>query len=94
MHWFSTDEIRSFNSFMAAVGWALLTWEIVHVWRDVNIARRMRYIALTMFALAVAYGSLEAAFWPRYQFRLALIAVAVLSMVAAGVIANKNSEHH
>jgi hypothetical protein len=88
IRWLSSDEVRSVNAFLAAVGWGLLVAELRHVWHRATPARRLRYISIQLFALTICYGSLEQAYWPQYQFRVLLGFLAVSTMVVAGVWAS------
>lgn len=82
------DKIRSANAFLSAVGFTLMVMEVHGLWKYISRARKMRYISISIFAFAVCYGSLEAAYWPEHNLRVIWTSVAVISMVAAGVCGN------
>lgn len=82
------DRIRAANAFLAGIGWVMMVLEVHGLWRNLGKARRMRYISISCFAFAVMYGSLEAAYWPEHNVRLAWTFLAVVSMIAAGVCGN------
>lgn len=88
----SADNIRTLNAVLAGIAALMFAWEVRCIWPNATPPRRLRYISIELFAITIAYGSLESEFWPQYQFRVLLGFIAAASMVIAGIWAHRTNK--